>query len=242
VAIVGLAVEVLVGVVVAAYAFMAAAGRGPVTQYYIWAERPAFDAGVVVASAACACALWLGLPVRHAGPRAAVVAAFSLGLLVGGLGLATTYVRWSPESSLSAAVHELTPPPSASELRTTYGLGPTGYDGFTSELVAARSGEGPPAAVRSWRAPSASAACGQTRAIAEGWADAGSLAALSSSVRHDLGLACGWAGLSLRHGWEVLAEVIYNPEAPHLGDYAVFAVGAPGLWCSADPTLAPPCW
>jgi hypothetical protein len=238
-AIVGLVVEALVGVVVAAYAFMSMVGPGPVTQYYVWAARPAFDAGFVVACGACVCALWLGLPVRHAGPRAAVVATFGLGFLVGALGVATTYVRSSPESSLLRAAHQLTPPQGATEVRTSYGLEPNWPEGFAAGLVAAQSGEGPPAAVRSWRAPSASNACGQTGATAQGWADAGSLKVLPFSVRQNPGLACEWS--ARRHGWEVLVEVIYDPDKPQLGDYAVFAVGPPGLWCCTAPELAPSC-
>jgi hypothetical protein len=230
-AIIVLAVEGAVAVVVAAYSFLSMFGEGPVQQYYDWVARPGVYAGTVVIVCTVGCALWLSLPFRHVAPRAAVAATLSFGLVMGCLALVTTYVRSSPRSALLAAVQRLVPPPGAADDKTTYGAqAPSPWDdrGFAAELVATPSGKAAdwsPAAVRSWREAPEPIACAQTEAVARGWADAGTLKVLSAEP----GLACQWS--ARRRGWQALVEVVYAPGQPQLGDYAVFQVGTPGLWC-----------
>jgi hypothetical protein len=100
---------------------------------------------------------------------------------------------------------------------------------FAAELVATPADQNvdwSPAAVRAWRVP-APTACTQTAAVARDWADDGSVRALSDGP----GMACEWS--ADRHAWQVLVEVVDAPGQPELGDYAVFQVGTPGLWCCA---------
>jgi hypothetical protein len=240
-AIIGLAVEGAVAVVVAGYSFLSMFGEGPVQEYYDWVARPGLYAGVTAVACAAGCTIWLALPLRHVAPRAAIAAALSVGFAVGCLAVVTTYVRSSPEGALLAAVRQLVPPRGATNDKTTYGMqapGPWDARGFTAELVATRpdqAGDWSPAAVRSWRVPSAPHACAQTEALALDWADARSVKVLSAEPARQSGLACQWS--AHRRGWQALVEVVYAPGDPQLGDYAVFQVGTPGLWCCVVKSL-----
>jgi len=162
-AIIGLSVEGGVAVLVAGYSLLYMAAEGPVQQYYIWVATPPLYSGAIVMICAAGCAIWLALRFKHVAPRVAVAAAVSFGLVLGSFAVVEIYVRSSPESSLLAAVRQIVPPRGATVVKTTYGTAASSsWDdrGFGSQLVATpspQSGEGSPAAVRSWRATSTGA-------------------------------------------------------------------------------------
>jgi hypothetical protein len=234
-AIIGLSVEGGVAAVVAGFSFLSMFGEGPVQQYYDWVAAPGFYAGAIVTLCAAACAIWLVLPFRHMAPRVALAITASFGLVIGCLAGFETYVRSWPESSLLGAVRQIIPPARTVDDKTTYGTGASGSwgdRGFASQLVATPSNQSvdwSPAAVRSWRVAPAANACTETQTIARGWVDPGSLRAVPNDPAAGSDLECQWS--AHRHGLQVLVDVVYSPGQPQVGQYAVFEVGPPGLWC-----------